>query len=208
MRPSTPHTVTIHKQIFNLQTTTPLDCLLDKDRTLPTHWEAIAKIIHSTQKESFHIQAPTGLDIANHPTECMCTIQQYPSKSKMVSPSKDEQYTTLYLHKCSQKSSTIIASKDLLKRTTIPNNILKAQPDIFHDILFLFFLQCYHHQQAIPTQWKHGTTIPLHKKDNPAIIINYRLIALACTIHKVFTSTLSTLLTMFREHHKILHHSQ
>jgi hypothetical protein len=37
---------------------------------------------------------------------------------------------------------------------------------------------------------------------------NYRSIALACTIYKLFTSILTSILTTFGEQHKILHHYQ
>jgi hypothetical protein len=42
----------------------------------------------------------------------------------------------------------------------------------------------------------------------PTIVTNYRSIALAYTIYKLFTSTLTSILTTFGEQHKILHHNQ
>ena len=69
----------------------------------------------------------------------------------------------------------------------IPNDILKTLPKSFHNMFHLFFLH-YYLQKEIQSPWKHNTTILLHKKDNPTIIINYRPIALACTIYTLLTT--------------------
>ena len=89
----------------------------------------------------------------------------------------------------------------------IPNDIIKALPTPWQDLLYLFFQQCYK-QKKIPQYWKHSKTILLHKKDDPTHITNYRPIALANTIYKLYTSTLTTLLTSYGEKHRILHFSQ
>lgn len=88
----------------------------------------------------------------------------------------------------------------------ILNKILKALLRDFHDMMFPFFLQCYN-QKSITKKWKHSTIVLLHKKDNPSITTNYKLIALACTIYKL-SATLPSLLTIFRKCHKILNHGQ
>ena len=89
----------------------------------------------------------------------------------------------------------------------IPNDIIKILPTQCQNLIFLFFLHCYK-QQEIPTSWKHSKTILLHKKDDPTKLNNYRPIALANTIYKLFTSTLTTLLTSYGERNRILHFSQ
>lgn len=62
--------------------------------------------------------------------------------------------------------------------------------------------------KPIPKGWKHSTTTILHNKDNPTIVTNYRSVALACTIYKLFTSAITSLLTTFGENYQIPHHSQ
>ena len=89
----------------------------------------------------------------------------------------------------------------------IPNDILKSLLSKWQDLLFLFFQQCYT-QQEIPTYWKQSKTILLHKIDDPIHLANYRPIALANTIYKLFTSTITSLLTSYGEQHRILHFSQ
>lgn len=86
----------------------------------------------------------------------------------------------------------------LCKLDSVPNDILKALPNNLHNMMYLFFLQCYHHK-AIPGEWKHSITILLHRKDKP--------IALACIIYKLFMSTLTSILTTFGEQHTIFHYS-
>jgi hypothetical protein len=80
-------------------------------------------------------------------------------------------------------------------------------PRQFHDLLFLLFQQCYK-QQQIPTSWKTSLTILLYKKSNPTILTNHRPIALANTIYKLFTSTITAQLANYGEKHQILQNSQ
>ena len=84
---------------------------------------------------------------------------------------------------------------------------LKNMPTRFHNMLFLLFSHCYK-QQSIPSSWKHSNTILLYKKGPPFHLPNHRPIALANTIYKLFTSTLTTLLSSFGEKYQILYNSQ
>ena len=77
----------------------------------------------------------------------------------------------------------------------------------FHKLLFLFFSHCYK-QKQIPTSWKRSLIILLYKKYDPSKLPNYRPIALANTIYKFFTSTLTFILSAYGEKHQILHDSQ
>jgi hypothetical protein len=56
--------------------------------------------------------------------------------------------------------------------------------------------------------WKTSLTILVYKKGNPTHLSNYCPIALANTIYKLFTSTLTTILIAYKEKHQILHNSQ
>jgi hypothetical protein len=69
------------------------------------------------------------------------------------------------------------------------------------------FQQCYK-QQQIPTSWKTSLTILLYKKADPTILTNHRPIALANTIYKFFTSTITAQLANYGEIHQILQNSQ
>lgn len=89
----------------------------------------------------------------------------------------------------------------------IPNDIIKTLPPQWHDLLFLFFQHCYK-QRGIPTYWKQNKIIILHKKDDQTHLANYRSIALANTIYKLYTSTITSLFTSYGEKHRILHFSQ
>jgi hypothetical protein len=74
-------------------------------------------------------------------------------------------------------------------------------------MIFLFFSHCYK-QQTIPPFWKHSNTILLYKKGNPAQLTNQGPIAMANTIYKLFTSTLTSFLSSYGEKYQILHDSQ
>ena len=80
-------------------------------------------------------------------------------------------------------------------------------PENFHKLLLLFFTHCYK-QKQIPASWKTSLTILLYKKMNPAQLTNHRPIALANTIYKFFTSTLTYILSAYGEEYQILHDSQ
>jgi hypothetical protein len=80
-------------------------------------------------------------------------------------------------------------------------------PSRFHYLLFLLFQQCYK-QQKLPTSWKTSLTILLYKKSNPSILTNHRPIALANTIYKFFTSTITSQLANYGEKYQILQNSQ
>ena len=77
----------------------------------------------------------------------------------------------------------------------------------FHKLLFLFFTHCYK-QKQIPASWKTSLTILLYKKGDPSQLSNHRPIALANTIYKFFTSTLTFILSTYGKKHQILHDSQ
>ena len=80
-------------------------------------------------------------------------------------------------------------------------------PTNFHHILFLFFTHYYKLKQ-ISTSWKISLTILLYQKGDPSILTNHRPIALANTIYKFFTNTLTFILSAYDERHQILHDSQ
>jgi hypothetical protein len=77
----------------------------------------------------------------------------------------------------------------------------------FHKLLFIFFKHCYK-QKQIPASWKTSLTVLLYKKGNPSQLSNHRPIALANTIYKIYTSTLTSILSAYGEKYQILHDSQ
>ena len=89
----------------------------------------------------------------------------------------------------------------------IPNSILKNMPHRFHNFLFLFFQHCYKQKNhpSIMENEQHHTNI---QKGNPSHLSNHRPIALANTIYKLFTTTLTSILSAYGELNQILHNSQ
>jgi hypothetical protein len=142
----------------------------------------------------------------------MCAVRKYPwhIPNGIILDKRGPPTSQIYTHfsqevydKCLRK----LARGKTLGPDNIPNEIIKALPPQCQDMLFLFFQHCYK-QRKIPTYWKHSKTILLHKKDNPIHLTNYRPIALANTIYKFYTSTLTALLTSYGEQHRLLHFSQ
>ena len=80
-------------------------------------------------------------------------------------------------------------------------------PPRFYKLLFLFFQHCYK-QKQIPSSRKTSLTILLYKKGNSSQLTNHRPIALANTIYKFYTNTLTSILSAYGERYQILHESQ
>lgn len=89
----------------------------------------------------------------------------------------------------------------------ILNSILRNMTKSFHKLLFLFFSH-YYKQQQILALWNITLTTLLCKKGDPAQLINHRPIALANTICKLFTTTLTLILLSNGEQHQNFHESQ
>ena len=203
---------TIHKKIFQPTTESCLDCIQNPQGIIITNPTDIANEIYQSQQTSFQKQAPTCDDTIDHPSSCMCAIRKYPwhtqdglilDKRGPQGAQISTQFTRAIYDKCVKRLTKGKAPGP----DNIPNDIIKTLPSQCHDLIYLFFHQCYQHKE-IPTQWKHSKTILLHKKEDPTQLANYRPIALANTIYKLYTSTITTLLTSYGEQHRLLHFSQ
>ena len=77
-------------------------------------------------------------------------------------------------------------------------------PEAFHDAMHTLLLHVGKNGKT-PISWKTSNTILLYKKGDPLTVKNYRPIALANTIYKLWTSIVTTLMSDFAEEHNILH---
>ena len=80
----------------------------------------------------------------------------------------------------------------------VKNEILKGLPPSFHDAthkLFELMLTLRH----TPSTWKNSNTVLPYKKGDPYQVKNYRPIALAKTVYKLWTSILTELMTDYAE---------
>ena len=85
----------------------------------------------------------------------------------------------------------------------IPGVLIKHMPQAFHDTVFQLF-QTMTITGITPPNWLHSNTILLYKKHDPLELANYRPIALAYALYKLWTSCLYLLASDFVEAHKIL----
>ena len=89
----------------------------------------------------------------------------------------------------------------------IPNEILmnlpEDLPDALHSLCILRYLL-----GSTPARCKQSQTVLLFKKEDPLDIRNYRPIALADTMTKLYTGLLAECMTDFAEYHDILSSSQ
>ena len=143
--------------------------------------------------------------LPNHPPQCTCQVRQYPwhDIDEFIIDKRGNPQTPLYTY-LDQETYNLclknLANNKTLGSNKIPNSVLKNMPASFHHILFLFFTHCYKLKQ-IPTSWKISLTILLYKKGDPSVLTNHRPIALANTIYKLFTSTLTLILSTYSERH-------
>jgi hypothetical protein len=202
----------IHKVIFKNTDNTTLDSIGDRQGIILTNPEDIAEEIYIQQSILNQPATPTCHHQPTHNQECVCGVRQYPwhdlsgfvlEKRGDINASISNTFDRITYDLCLK----YLGNNKAPGPDNIPNSILKNIPDQFHDLLFLLFQQCYK-QQQIPTSWKTSLAILLYKKSDPSILTNHRPIALANTIYKFFTSTITAQLANYGEKHQILQNSQ
>jgi hypothetical protein len=185
----------IHKVIFKNIENITLDRIKDRQGNILTNPEDIAEEIYIQQSILNQPFTPACHHQPNHDRECVCGVRQYPwhdlegfvlEKRGDINASISNTFDRITYDLCLK----YLGNNKAPGRDNIPNSILKNMPSQFHDLLFLLFQQCYK-QQKIPTSWKTSLTILLYKKSDPSILTNHRPIALANTIYKFFTNTIT-----------------
>jgi hypothetical protein len=181
---------------------TTLDSIKDKQGNILTNLEDIAEEIYIQQSILNQPSTPTCHHQPNHDQECVCGVRQYPwhdlngfilEKRGDIHASISNTFDRITYDLCLKYLSNSKAPG----LDNIPNSISKNMPNQFHNLLFLLFQECY--KQQIPNSWKTSLTILLYKKSDPSILTNHRPIALANTIYKLFTSTITTQFTNYGE---------
>ena len=89
----------------------------------------------------------------------------------------------------------------------IPGELIKNMPQDFHDALFLVFTLLAR-SRTTPTSWLQSKTVLIYKKGDPCVMDNYRPIALANHLYKIWTAVIAQILTEFAEHNNILSDTQ
>jgi hypothetical protein len=201
-----------NKIIFYHTGNPPLDSIMDTHNNILTNPIDIADEIYTQQSK---INAPTiktcKYQTLHHPY-CTCLVRQYPwhDLNGFILQTRGNNNVSISILFTRETYDNCV--KHLSKYKTpgidqIPNSILKNMPTRFHNMLFLFFSHCYK-QRTIPSSWKNNNTILLYKNGLLYHLSNHHPIALANTIYKLFTSTVTTLLSSYGEQHQIIHNSQ
>jgi hypothetical protein len=89
----------------------------------------------------------------------------------------------------------------------IPGVFIKHMPHAFHYAVFQLF-QTMVITGITPPKWLHSDPIMLYKENEPLDLNNYRPIALAFALYKLWTSCLHILASDFVQAHKILSSEQ
>ena len=85
----------------------------------------------------------------------------------------------------------------------VTNELLKCAPEVVQQHLHTI-IKCMWHTRHTPTQLKQSDTVLLYKKGDPADPSNYRPIALANTIYKLWTAHVTLALTTTAEKYGML----
>ena len=89
----------------------------------------------------------------------------------------------------------------------VPNEVLKNLPPEFHEAVHGLF-QLMWKYECTPPQWKDDNTILLYKKGDPSVIQNHRPIGLKRTIYKLWTATVTRVLTEYIDEHALIGEAQ
>jgi hypothetical protein len=202
----------IHKVIFKNMDNTTLDSIQGRQGNILTNPKDIAEEIYIQQSILNQPAIPTCYHQPNHNPECICGVRQYPWHDLDGFILEKRGDTNASIANTFDKNTYDLCLKYLGNNKApgpdnIPNSILKNMPIQFYNLLYLLFHQCYK-QQQIPASWKTNLTILLYKKFDPSILTNHRPIALANTIYKFFTSTITAQLANYGEKYQILQNSQ
>ena len=202
----------INRKVFKHSETSPLDSITDRHNQILTNLEDIAKEIYIQQSINNRPTVPTCKYLNTHPPYCTCGVRQYPLHDLEGFTIDQRGESQIPLHTYFDQATYDFCLKNLGNNRApgpdkIPNSILKNMPPRFHKLLFLFFKHCYK-QKQIPVSWKTNITVLLYKKGDSSQLTNHRSIALANTIYKLYTSTLTSILSAYGERFQILHDSQ
>jgi hypothetical protein len=191
---------------------TMLDNIEDRQANILINPKDIAEEIYIQQSILNQPAISTCYHQPNHDPKCVCRDRKYPrhdldgfilekrrDTNASIANTFDRNTYDLYLKYLGNNKSPGLDN--------IPNSILKNMPIQFHNLLYLIFHQ-YYKQQQIPTWWKTNLTILLYKKSEPSILTNHRPIALANTIYKFFTTTITAQLANYGKKYQIPQNNQ
>jgi len=85
----------------------------------------------------------------------------------------------------------------------ISNELLKMLPEELHREVHALLVDMWD-QRYTPDEWKHSETILIHKKHDPLNLSNYRPIALAATLYKLWTRLIHVAAYTYAEQYGIL----
>ncbi len=83
------------------------------------------------------------------------------------------------------------------------NEILRYLPEQLQQAIHKMFILMWMTRHT-PDKWKQSHTLLLYKKGDPLLLSNYRPIALANTVYKVWTGVLTHVMSMYAEHFHLL----
>ena len=89
----------------------------------------------------------------------------------------------------------------------IKNGLLRYLPSPLQDTLHNFMILMWM-TGATPDKWKESEILLLYKKGDPLLLSNYRPIALANAVYKVWTGLLTMAMSRYAEHFHILSEGQ
>ena len=131
----------------------------------------------------------------------------------LESRTKDPNYKAIsILDLMSQKSTFLKKVRCLSKgkapgKDDVPNEVLKNLPDRLLDAIHSLFILMYM-TGTTPDDWKVSHTVLLHTKNCPLDLKNYRPIALADTLAKLWTGMLAECISTYAKSFDILSSSQ
>jgi hypothetical protein len=195
----------VHKKLFKNNDRFNLDCI-QEPLTGELHTDN-NKTNELIQQYFTELLCPLTTDVIDNIPASWENDTAVPFKSKLPLIHNDEVKQLMYDPIVFQDCIMSLSNNKAPGPDGLLNELLKFAPYcvkcIIHDFFKLIYTCTF-----TPTAWKKSETVLLYKKNDPTLIKNYRPIALANTIYKLYTRVLTYSLGTICETHNILSYNQ
>jgi exonuclease III/ribonuclease HI len=175
-----------------------LSAVMDNNKKVKTNPEEVKQVVQNFYQNLYHSNPREN----NIQAEALSKEIQVDDSYNISMNSIVEEIHTTELMKIIDALPTQKATPD-----NVPYELYKWAPKTVHNAILTLFNEILK-QQYIPTKWKDSTTIPIFKSGSNLDVKNYRPIALAPALYKIFMTILQKRTQTILDQIKLIHPGQ